>query len=81
MIAMIAVASLFKFGAEMSVTTPLPMTPRLKASAPISSSSPMVEVEHLPSYYDPMSSHYMGGAHNVALAHLSGSPPSDRLNA
>jgi hypothetical protein len=22
----------------------------------------------------------MGGAHNVALAHLSGSPPSDRLN-
>jgi len=40
----------------------------------------MVEVEHLPNYYDPTSSHYMGGAHNVALAHLTGSKPSDRLN-
>jgi len=36
LISMIAVASLFKFGAEMSTTTPVPMTPKLKASGPLS---------------------------------------------
>lgn len=87
LILMVVFASFVKFGAEMSQkqNTIGSRHPTLKAiRTPTTeftqatnfmeigdSASPWEEKEHTPSFYDPTSSHYMGGAHNVALAHLS----------
>lgn len=85
LILMVVFASFVKFGAEMSQkqSTIGSRHPTLKATrnAEVTqvtnfidigdASNPYEEREHTPSFYDPTSSHYMGGAHNVALAHLS----------
>lgn len=68
MICMIAAASLCTYmgslsdsSATLSVAAPQ-MHPKLSASH---------DNDRLPSYYNKQSAHYMGGAHNVALANLS----------
>jgi len=76
LIVLICFASLVKFGAEITNHSKAPNARHhLKAARPSTfpqpgdAASPFVE--HTASFYDPTSSHYMGGAHNVALAHLS----------
>jgi hypothetical protein len=83
LIMMVVFASLVKFGAEMSMKeTHVSRHPTLKAiHEPVQristfghaadSASPWENKEHTASFYDPKSSHYMGGAHNVALMHLT----------
>ena len=82
LILMIVFASFVKFGAEMSQKqTKMPFTkhPTLQAAHKAPVASTFVDAadaanpfeKHAASFYDPTSSHFMGGAHNVALAHLS----------
>jgi len=72
LIVLIMVSSVVKFIAEMSQAQKVSNVP--------STSHPLLQSQHVPvenhaaSYYDPESSHYMGGAHNVALAQLAGEP-------
>jgi len=70
LIILICVSSTLKFVAEMSQDVPsvtVPTSHRLQAEH-------ITKEVHPASYYDPSSSHYMGGAHNVAMAHLTGEP-------
>lgn len=80
LIILIVVAAFIKFGAEISVVHREVQV--AKTHAPrhaLRSASPTHAgpKKHLDSYYDPTSSHYMGGAHNVALAQLSEEPLVD----
>ena len=63
---MIAVASIFQLMATYSSA----MTPAIQEVAHHALQSSHTQ-PHAASYYDETSSHYMGGAHNVALANLS----------
>ena len=89
LIILICMSSMLKFVAEMSANVPavqvqVPAHKRLQATH-------ITTEVHPDSYYDPSSSHYMGGAHNVAMAHLTGEPlptknthkgtPSQKFNA
>lgn len=69
LILLVCVASFAKFGAEMSQkeTFVASRHPTLKAAH----STVITEEVHSDSFYDPNSSHYMGGAHNVALMHIT----------
>jgi hypothetical protein len=71
LISLITFASIFKLIAvlmEEPVAAPTVSTSHvLKQSRP----SILLEQEHPESFYDSSSPHYMGGAHNVALAQLS----------
>lgn len=86
LIILIVVASFVKFGAEVTDSHQQTQRANLVARHRLQAASPTHDApkKHLDSYYDPGSSHYMGGAHNVALAQLGGEPvvePSSRFNA
>lgn len=93
LVLLIVFASFVKFGAEMSqknfnIPAGHPTLKATRGSAahvstfvpPADAASPWEDKEHTPSFYDPESSHYMGGAHNVALAALS-NPANPLLHA
>ena len=74
---LVLVGSLLKFAAQVTHAAPM-TTPKLMAghAEPKTKVWPPPEMfemkeDHPDSFYDPSSSHYMGGAHNVALARLS----------
>lgn len=89
LIILICISSTLKFVAEMSANVPAVQV-QVPAHKRLQSTHITTEV-HPASYYDPESSHYMGGAHNVAMAHLTGEPlptkntykgtPSQKFNA